>query len=168
MSEKRRLLASPRPARFLAIFAGFLLLAFGVLLTPPVQALDVKFSQALVWLSHGLVVACGGHATREAAILRSASGFGVEMRDGCNAVNVTILLWAAILAFPASAKSKAWGLLAGTVIVQALNIIRFISLYYVGQYNMAWFDFAHAYLWESLLVLDTMVIFWLWVKRART
>lgn len=31
---------------------------------------------------------------------------------------------------------------------------------------MAWFDFAHAYLWESLLVLDTMVIFWLWVNRV--
>ena len=159
-------MANPRPARFAAIFAGFLLLAFGVLLTPPVQALDLRFSQALVWLSHALVVALGGHATRDAAILRSSSGFGVEMRDGCNAVNVTILLWSAILAFPASWKSKAWGLLAGTAIVQALNIVRFISLYYVGQYNMVWFDFAHAYLWESLLVLDTMVVFWLWVKRA--
>lgn len=31
---------------------------------------------------------------------------------------------------------------------------------------MAWFDFAHAYLWESLLVLDTMVVFWLWVNRV--
>lgn len=159
-------MVSPRPARFAAIFAGLLLLGFGVLLTPPVQAIDLKFSQTLVWFSHALVVALGGHAMRDAAILRSPSGFGVEMRDGCNAVNVTILLWSAILAFPASSKSKAWGLLAGTAIVQALNIVRFISLFYVGQYSMAWFDFAHAYLWESLLVLDTMVVFGLWVKRA--
>jgi hypothetical protein len=27
------------------------------------------------------------------------------------------------------------------------------------------FEFAHAYLWESMLVLDTMVVFWLWVNR---
>lgn len=166
MSEKRRHTSSPRPARFMAIFAAFLLLGFGVLLTTPAQALDLKFSQALVWLAHALVVACGGHATRDAAILRSPGGFGVEMRDGCNAVNVTILLWSAILAFPASSRSKVFGVLAGTAIVQALNIVRFISLYYVGQYSMVWFDFAHAYLWESLLVLDTMVVFWLWVKRA--
>jgi hypothetical protein len=31
---------------------------------------------------------------------------------------------------------------------------------------MTWFEFAHAYLWESLLMLDTMVIFWLWVNRV--
>ena len=88
------------------------------------------------------------------------------MRDGCNAVNVLILLWSAVLAFPASRKMKALGLVAGTAIVQALNILRFISLFYLGQYSMTWFDFAHAYLWESLLVLDTMVIFWLWVRHA--
>ena len=83
-----------------------------------------------------------------------------------NAINVTILLWSAVLAFPAPWKMKAFGLAVGTVVVQALNIVRFISLFYLGQYSMAWFDFAHAYLWESLLVLDTMVVFWLWVNRV--
>ena len=155
-----------RPSRFLLVFAGYLLLAFGVLLTPQVQSLDFKFSRILVQLSNTLVVAFGGHATHDDAIMRASSGFAVEMRDGCNAVNVTILLWSAVLAFPASWKSKAVGLVAGTAIIQALNIVRFISLFYVGQYSMAWFDFAHVYLWESLLVLDTMVVFWLWVNRA--
>jgi exosortase H (IPTLxxWG-CTERM-specific) len=88
------------------------------------------------------------------------------MRDGCNAVNVTILLWSAVLAFPASWRMKALGLAIGSLIIQMLNIIRFISLFYLGQYSTTWFDFAHAYLWESLLVLDTLVIFWLWVKHA--
>jgi len=156
-----------RPYRFLVIFTGCLLAGVGVLLTSPVQSLDFKFSRTLVQLSHALVVACGGHATHDAAILRAPGGFAVEMRDGCNAVNVTILLWSAVLAFPASWTSKAWGLAAGTAIIQALNIVRFISLFYIGQYSTTWFDFAHVYLWESLLVLDTMVVFWLWVKRAR-
>ncbi len=139
---------------------------FGVLLTPPVQAVDGEFSRGLVKVSHGLLLAGGGHATRNGAILRAPGGFAVEMRDGCNAINVTILLWSAVLAFPAPWKMKALGLTAGTLIVQALNIVRFISLFYLGQYSMAWFDFAHAYLWESLLVLDTMVVFWLWVNRV--
>ena len=63
-------------------------------------------------------------------------------------------------------EDKGPGLTAGSLIIQALNIVRFISLFYVGQYSMTWFDFAHAYLWESLLVLDTMVVFWLWVKHT--
>ncbi len=154
------------PLRFALAFTCWALLAFGILFTAPVQALDVRFSRVLVSVSHDLIAGCGGHATRDGAILRAPGGFGVEMRDGCNAVNVLILLWSAVLAFPASRKMKALGLAVGSAIVQALNILRFISLFYLGQYSMAWFDFAHAYLWESLLVLDTMVIFWLWVRHA--
>jgi exosortase H (IPTLxxWG-CTERM-specific) len=155
-----------RPFRFIVIFGGCLLVAFGVLLTPPVQSLDKNLSRALVGISHRLILACGGHATRDAAILRAPGGFGVEMRDGCNAINVTILLWSAILAFSASWKTKALGLLVGSLIIQVLNIVRFVSLFYLGQFSMTWFEFAHAYLWESLLVLDTMVVFWLWVNRV--
>ena len=143
-----------------------MLLGFGLLRTPPVQSADVMLSRGLVGISHGVVLACGGHATQDGAILRAPGGFAVEMRDGCNAVNVAILLWSAILAYPAPWKLKALGLVAGSVIVQALNIVRFISLFYLGQYSMHWFDFAHAYLWESLLTLDTMVVFWLWVNRV--
>jgi exosortase H (IPTLxxWG-CTERM-specific) len=155
-----------RPLRFILVFAFCLLFGFGVLLTPQVQSVDRQFSQALVRFSHGLLLASGGHATRDGAVLRAPGGFAVEMRDGCNAINVTILLWSAIFAFPAPWKMKALGLAAGSAIVQALNIVRFITLFYLGQYSVTWFEFAHAYLWESLLVLDTMVVFWLWVNRV--
>ena len=153
-----------RPARFAITFGCCFLLGIGLLFTPPVQSVDVKFSRALVQVSNGLIAICGGKAHQEGAILRDPkTGFAIEMRDGCNAVNVTILLWSAMLAFPAVWKQKAVGLLAGSLIIQVLNIVRFISLFYIGLYSMSWFDFAHAYLWESLLILDTMVVFWLWV-----
>ena len=93
------------------------------------------------------------------------------MKDGCNAVNVTLLLLSAMLAFPSPWKLKILGLLAGGLVIQAINIVRFISLYYLGQYSRTWFDFAHGYLWESMLILDTLAVFWLWanrVKRAQT
>jgi exosortase H (IPTLxxWG-CTERM-specific) len=152
--------------RFAIIFACCFLFGIGVLLTPPVQAADVRFSQTLVKISRSLIVAFGGHATRDAAILRAPGGFAVEMRDGCNAVNVTILLLSAVMAFPAPWKLKLLGIGAGSAIIQVVNILRFISLFYLGQYSTTWFDFAHAYLWESLIVLDTMVVFWYWVTRV--
>ena len=155
-----------RPLRFVLIFGCCLLIGFGVLITAPVQSVDREFSQALVSVSHGIISICGGRATRDGAILRSPGGFAVEMRDGCNAVNVTILLCSAVLAFPASWRMKAAGLLAGIAIIQVVNIFRFITLFYLGQYSMTWFDFAHAYLWESLIMLDTMVVFWFWVTRV--
>jgi exosortase H (IPTLxxWG-CTERM-specific) len=158
--------ANHRTLRFVLIFVGTLLAAFGVLLTGPAQYLDARLSLALVKVAHGVLVGCGGYATRDDAILRAPGGFAVEMREGCNGINVTILLWSAILAFPARWRMKAIGLIAGSLIIQVLNIARFISLFYLGQYSLTWFDFAHTYLWESMLVLDTMVIFWLWVNRV--
>jgi len=156
-----------RPARFAAVFAGCFLAAIGILLTPSVQAVDARVSRALVLTSSRLIGACGGSATVEGAVLRDpASGFAVEMKDGCNAVNVIILLCSAVIAFPASWRQKAWGVLAGSLILQILNIVRFVSLFYLGQYSRTWFDFAHSYLWESLLVLDTVALFWFWVRRV--
>src|SRR5579862_5147070 len=129
IKTRRDASGSTRPARFGVIFAICFFLGIGVLLTPPAQAVDARFSRVLVRISHGLINICGGKAYVEGAILRDpAKGFAIEMRDGCNAVNVTILLWAAVLAFPAPWKMKAWGLLAGSVAIHAINILRFISL----------------------------------------
>lgn len=142
------------------------MLGIAVLLIPPVQSVDLRFTQGLVALAHQIISVCGGHATRQGAILRSPGGFGVEMRDGCNAVNVTILLCSAVFAFPAAWKMKVLGILGGAAIIQLVNLFRFITLFYLGQYSLPWFDFAHAYLWESLIVLDTTVVFWYWVNHV--
>jgi exosortase H (IPTLxxWG-CTERM-specific) len=93
--------------------------------------------------------------------------FEIRMANGCNGVNVTILLWAAVIAFPASWVQKAKGLLTGTLAIHFINLIRFISLFYLGQYNQRWFDFAHMYVWESLMMLDTLVVFWTWAYFVR-
>lgn len=158
-----------RPLRFALVFGACFLLCISVVLTPPIHKVDLAFSHLIVEVSYFLITHLGGHARIDNAILRDpASGFAVEMRDGCNAVNVTILLLSAMAAFPAPWRLKALGLLAGGAVIQILNIIRFISLFYIGQFSMNWFDFAHGFLWETLLVLDTLVVFWLWANRVAT
>jgi len=165
LTQQNKTKRARRPARFAITFACCFLVGIGLLFTPPIQSADVKFSRALVELSKGLIGFCGGRVRGEGAIMRDPkTGFAIEMRDGCNAVNVTILLWSAMIAFPAVWRLKAIGLLAGSLIIQVLNIVRFISLFYIGLRSTAWFDFAHEYLWESLIILDTMVVFWLWVR----
>lgn len=171
MSVKRESLPTrgrkvARPAHFALVFAACFLTGTALLLVPPVQWMDGGFSRLLVKVSHGLIGICGGAAAETGAILRAPGGFAIEMKDGCNGVNVTILLWAAVLAFPAPWKLKAFGLAAGSLAIQLLNVVRFISLFYIGQYSTTWFEFAHGYLWETLLMLDTTVVFWLWVGRV--
>jgi exosortase H (IPTLxxWG-CTERM-specific) len=177
-SSKKRSLSGPSHSRkpsgvrrrawiFVALFSTFCITGFAVLLSPVSSPAVLEFSHSLVSFCGVLIGACGGHARVEGAILRDpSSGFSIEMKDGCNAANVTVFLWSAMLAFPSSWKTKVWGFLAGGIVIHAINIVRFISLFYLGLYSRYWFDFAHAYLWETLLVLDTVVVFSLWVNRV--
>ena len=92
----------------------------------------------------------------------------MEVRDGCNGANAVILLWAAILAYPAGHRRKMLGLGAGLAAILPLNLVRLITLFYLGQYHPAIFDFAHLYLWEMLIIIDAIAVFALWARRADT
>jgi exosortase H (IPTLxxWG-CTERM-specific) len=157
-----------RMGRFVLLFGVSLAVLFGLLLAPPTEPAVIRFTRGLVTVSAALIRFFGGHAVAIGDLLENpVNHFAIQMAYGCNGAHVTILLWAAVLAFPASWMQKAKGLAAGTAAIHAVNLIRFISLFYVGQYNRAWFDFAHLYLWESLMMLDTLVIFWTWAYFVR-
>src|SRR5262249_56709982 len=83
---------------------------------------------------------------------------------GCNGVEATIVLVAAMLAFPAPWKHKLVGLAAGIVAVQGLNVIRVISLFYLGQWNRDVFEWAHLYVWQALIMLDVLIVWLVWVR----
>jgi exosortase/archaeosortase family protein len=48
--------------------------------------------------------------------------------------------------------------------VQGLNIVRVISLFYLGQWSIDVFDFAHQYVWQALIMLDVLIVWLLWVR----
>ena len=169
INSDRKLATPARPVgnalpRFAITFGVCLLAGFGALFLPAVQTVDQNVTKSLVQVAHSLIHLCGGSAFAVGAVLWAPSGFGVEMKDGCNAANVTILFWAALIAFPADKRMKIIGGLIGGLLIQVVNILRFISLFYLGQYSTSLFDFAHIYLWEILIILDTVVIFWWWVN----
>jgi exosortase H (IPTLxxWG-CTERM-specific) len=162
-------LPNPGPRlRFLVLFPLALALGFALLQVPSVDALVIRFTGSLVHISAVLIHLFRGKALVSGSVLTSPlNGFSVQVENGCNAVNVTILLWAAILVYPAAWSDKLRGLAAGTLALHALNIVRIITLFYLGQYNRFWFDFAHLYLWECLIVIDTLAIFWGWAILVR-
>lgn len=154
--------------RFLILFPICLIVGFALVEVPLVNRGIAAFTRSLVTVCGGLIHVFGGNAVISGTVLQnSVNGFGVSVENGCNAVNVTILLWAAILTYPALWASKLKGLAVGTLILHAVNLLRIITLFYLGQYNRSWFDFAHYYLWESLIVLDTLAIFWFWAAFVR-
>ncbi len=135
------------------------------ILEPVRQAFVLPFTELLARASAWIVTLFDARVHAEGIILRSLeNGFAVSIQPGCNGIEASIVLIAAILAFPAPWKHKLIGLGVGLGAIQALNLVRIISLFYLGQWNMTYFEWAHLYLWQALIMLDALVVFVIWVR----
>jgi exosortase/archaeosortase family protein len=74
-------------------------------------------------------------------------------------------LIAAILAFPASLRSRLGGIAAAAVAIQLLNLVRLASLFWLGEHYRSVFDFFHVGVWQSLIILAAISLFVLWSLR---
>jgi exosortase H (IPTLxxWG-CTERM-specific) len=92
------------------------------------------------------------------------TGFGVRIERGCNGVEAVIILFAAIFAFPAPLKNKLIGFFIGFLAIQGLNLVRIVSLFYLGQWNQVAFEWFHLYLWQALIILDALVVWLIWLR----
>jgi len=150
--------------RFVFIFLTVIIAAFTLVYLEPVRVHVIgPFTEGITHVSGWLIQLFGGQVHMRGNIL-SIPGFAVQVLDMCNGVEATIILWAAMLAFPAPWGYKARGLLIGTLSVHALNILRIISLLYLGAYQREWFDFVHWYVWDALIMLDIVVVFLAWIR----
>ena len=152
--------------RFFVLFLVLQAALFGAELTPWVQEYFViPWTNQLAAISAGIVTLVDPNVTAAGKVLRSSTnGFAVSIEAGCNGVEATIVLLAAVLAFPAPWKNKVIGLIAGIIAVQGLNIVRVISLFYLGQWNFEVFEWAHLYVWQALIMLDVLVVWLVWVR----
>ncbi|QTD46646.1 exosortase H [Ottowia testudinis] len=152
--------------RFFAIFIVIQAVLFGVEMLNPVQeavvhpwtAFVAKVSALIVHFFDPSVIAYG-------RVLQSAkTGFGVSIEPGCNGIEAAVVLIAAMLAFPSSWRMKFWGIGVGFIAVQAVNLLRVVSLFFLGQWNFKVFEFAHLYMWQALIMLDVLVVWLLWMR----
>ena len=152
--------------RFFVLFMALLALMFGLELTPFAQVWFVEpWTATLAHISASLVTGFDPGVASVGKVLRSSSnGFAVSIEAGCNGVEATIVLVAAMLAFPAPWKHKIAGLGAGIVAVQGLNVVRVISLFYLGQWNGDVFEWAHLYVWQALIMLDVLIVWLVWIR----
>lgn len=152
--------------RFFILFIVILVTLFAAELTQPVQsAVILPWTEALVRISVGLITTFDSHVAAFGKILQStANGFAVSVEAGCNGIEAAIVLIAAMLAFPAPWKHRLIGIVVGLSAVQMLNIVRVISLFYLGQWNMKAFEWAHLYLWQALIMLDVLIVWLVWIR----
>lgn len=152
--------------RFFIVFLVLLITLFTIEVLQPVQdAVILPFTTGLANISVWIIELFDDNVESMGKILRSTeTGFAVSIEPGCNGVEALIILFAAIFAFPAPLKHKLIGFAIGFVAIQSLNLVRIISLFYMGQWNMTWFNWFHLYLWQALIILDALVVWLIWLR----
>lgn len=152
--------------RFFVLFVVILIALFAAELTTPVQqAVVLPWTQALARISAGLVTLFDANVVVFGKVLQSTTnGFALSIEAGCNGIEAALILIAAMLAFPAPWKHRAIGILVGLAAIQSLNVVRVVSLFYLGQWSMQAFEWAHFYVWQALIMLDVLIVWMFWIR----
>jgi|GEM_PF-1637605 exosortase/archaeosortase family protein len=92
--------------------------------------------------------------------------FSVQIVKTCDAMDVTILLVAALAALPLSFGRRLGAVLASVVLLVLVNVIRICVLYWLGAHAPTWFHRAHQTLAPLCMVACGTVIFLIAISQA--
>jgi len=145
---------------FLVLIAsGFALIAL-----KPVNDAFVEPYTALVARTAGSILRVMGEDLTVRGCLLTSPRFSVSVFNGCNGLITTMILVTAVLAFPTSWRAKMIGIVGGITGVQLINMVRIISLYYVGVFIPQYFNSAHVIVWQSIVVLSGIALWVAWAN----
>jgi exosortase H (IPTLxxWG-CTERM-specific) len=152
--------------RFFILFMVLLITLFTARVLQPVQEMvTIPFTAVLASVSAWIMMAFDSNVGAQGVIIYSLTEpWAVEIAPGCDGIEAVIILFSAIFAFPAPFKHKMVGFIIGFFAIQGLNLVRIISLYYMGQWSMVAFEWFHLYLWQALIILDALVVWLLWLR----
>jgi exosortase H (IPTLxxWG-CTERM-specific) len=149
-------------ARFLVLLVVFYFL---VAWNPINDAVIVPFTAAIARVSAGILNVLGEKVTAAGTEIRSGA-FAVQIENGCNGIEAALLFGSAVLAFPAPWRRRLLGLVAGFAAIQALNLVRVVSLFWIGAHRPALFNSSHTVIWQSAVVLASVLLFLAWASWA--
>ena len=151
---------------FLARFLGALVFFYLVVAIRPVNDHVIEpFTGMIVRVSAAVLRVIGEGARSDGTRIVSPT-FAVDVKNGCNGVEAMLLLVAAILAFPATPRQRLAGFAIGTAAIQVANLIRVVSLFWLGVHHRDVFELFHAAIWQTALILLSVVFFVLWSRRV--
>ncbi len=159
--------ASPRK-RFLWIFLGVIGTFYLVNLSPwvdgevvlPIIKLSARIASAIL---NGF-----GAQTQLVGVVIRGPSFSVAVRRGCDPIDPIVLITAAILAFPATWGQRLGGFLIGSTILLLLNVVRIVTLYWMGNARWPGFYSVHQEWWPAVFILAVVLLWLLWLKWIRS
>jgi exosortase H (IPTLxxWG-CTERM-specific) len=152
-------------SRFLILFLTILGISFTVIALKPVnEAFVVPYTTLIAKVSGLLLRLLGEDITINGCLLRSPR-FAVTIYNGCNGLITSLIFVSGVLAFPARWPAKIVGVIGGLLAIQIINLIRILSLFYIGIYLPQFFNQSHIFIWQSLVILAGVTLWIIWAHR---
>lgn len=117
-------------------------------------------------LASNALLHCLGHDCIVAGVTIRSAHFAVTIKRGCDAFEPSWFFCAGVLSFPSRLSSKVVGILAGTTLLQLLNIVRIASLFIIGSRWPHWFARFHLEIWPATFIVAAITFWVLWVSRV--
>lgn len=164
MERLKELLRTPA-GRFVARYVVILSVGFFVLALRPVNDHVVNPYTTFVAQESGVVLKLFGESVTVRGQVLASPRFSVAIYNGCNGLEAMLIFISGVVAFPASWRHKLLGIALGFVAIQIVNVIRVVSLFYIGVFKPAWFSVSHVFVWQTIIILFGVVLWLLWVQR---
>ncbi len=152
--------------RFLVLFLTILTVSFTVLALKSVNdAVVDPYTGFVARMSGAALRLIGEDVTVDGLQVRSPR-FAVTIYNGCNGLITSLIFISGVLAFPARWSAKLLGAVGGLAAIQIINLIRIISLYYVGVYIPKYFNQSHIFIWQSVVIVAGVTLWIVWAHYA--
>lgn len=122
---------------------------------------NVPFTSFIAFTSGFMINLFGGASSVNGTHL-STSQFSINVVDGCNGLYATAILISGVIAYPSKIIQKMLGFFIGFIAIFVLNLVRVISLLYLGQYYPDIFIEAHIFVWQPIIILWAIFIWYIW------
>ena len=163
--DLKRLWTRPE-SRFVIVFIAILTVSFTVVALRSVNdAIVDPYTSFVARMSGGVLRLLGENATVQGCMV-SSPRFAVTIYNGCNGLITSLVFISGVLAFPASWRAKALGVFGGLAAIQLINLLRIVSLFYIGVFAPRFFSESHVFVWQSLVILAGVTLWVVWARHA--
>ena len=153
-------------ARFLANFAVLVAAFYVVSVWPPFERLFYLYLEANARIVNALLRIMA-QDTQIHGLTVVSSEYGISIRRGCDGLEPAWIFCAAVLAFPAPAPRKAAILPLGVGLILAANLVRILSLYFIGARLPAFLPVAHLEIWPAAFMVLVIALWLRWVRTPK-
>jgi len=114
----------------------------------------------------GAILNLFGASAQVDGALISSPDYSMRIVTECTGLVPMAIVVCAVLAYPCTAKQKAIGAALGIVALFVLNLVRTVSLFFIGgHFSSSFFNTAHFLIWQPVMIVVAIVLWLFWVEK---